>query len=112
MRWPGCLRLALSADVRSPDDVIAFTGLGTNYTTVSLGKVFHPGCSTDDNASWTEPAWHAPFDKPKSSAWLAVNESEVDVYNTTYLPDGIVGTYASVVHVLRDKTFDSQYSVR
>ena len=64
------------------------------YRTLSLGKVYHPGCSTDDAASWSAPAWSPPFDKPHAHAWLAVNAS-VNEYNTTYLPDGITATKAN-----------------
>lgn len=66
----------------------------SGYTTISLGKIFHPGCGTDNNYSWSEPAWTVPFDKPKEHVWLAVNSS-VDEYNTTYLPDGMLGVKAN-----------------
>ena len=77
------------------------------YRTISLGKVFHPGCGTDDNFSWSSPAWSPPFDKPHQHAWVAVNSS-VPEYNTTYLPDGIIAAKANATLSALASTVDTK----
>ena len=55
------------------------------YTTQGMGKIFHPGTSSnnDDPISWTEPYFHAPeYDiyQRNTNSWLAVNRSTYEKY--------------------------------
>ena len=64
----------------------AFKSAG--WETRSFGKVYHPGCGTDNARSWSVPAWHAPFVKPHNHTWYAVPSSFPD--DAPELLDGIV----------------------
>jgi iduronate 2-sulfatase len=65
------------------------------YQTVSLGKVFHPGCGDDNDYSWSEKAWHPPFVKPHNHTFYAVPSSFPD--DIPELEDGV--TFSKAMNI-------------
>ncbi|ESO91459.1 hypothetical protein LOTGIDRAFT_182753, partial [Lottia gigantea] len=89
------------------DLVHYFRNVGGNYTTIpeffknngyssiGMGKIFHPGIGSgfDDPVSWTEPYYHAPDERYRSTlfSWRAVPKSEYDIRP---LPDMQIAQHA------------------
>ncbi|KAK3098287.1 hypothetical protein FSP39_017975 [Pinctada imbricata] len=65
------------------------------YTTVGMGKIFHPGraSNNDDPISWSEPYFHAPnlMAWNTRESWKAVPESE---WKEKPLPDAQIADHA------------------
>ncbi|KAK3099006.1 hypothetical protein FSP39_025192 [Pinctada imbricata] len=78
------------------------------YTSVGMGKIFHPGhaSNNDDPISWNMPYFHAPNEAywtNNKNSWVAVNETTM---NEKPLPDAQIADHA--IKVLQNVASDAK----